>query len=133
MGSLANMVEGDRKGLPHEVTGLPALNLDTMQGAEIPAEYDITKVLGDTLMCEIIDEAKNGEVLRGGIYINQDITKKIWRVGKVIMLGPQCSGVVGKGDLVMYPNDRGIPMINMGKKFIFLNEERIFCVCKEKK
>jgi hypothetical protein len=35
--------------------------------------------------------------------------------------------------LVMYLNDRGIPMINMGKKFIFLNEERIFCVCKEKK
>jgi hypothetical protein len=80
MGSLANMVEGDRKGLPHEVMGLPALNLDTMQGAEIPAEYDITKVLGDTLMCEIIDEAKNGEVLRGGIYINQDLNS-VWILG----------------------------------------------------
>lgn len=133
MGGLADMVEGTRGGLPHEVRGLPSLNLDSMQGAEIPDEDEIDKVLGDTIVCEVIDETKEGEVMRGGIIINQDMTKKMWRKGEVVKLGPNCSGVVKLGDWVMYPNDKGLPLARLGKKYVFLNEERIFCTLKKPK
>ena len=76
------------------------------------------------------DENNNGEVNRDGIWLKQDITSKMWRVALVIKAGPTCSGNVKVGDYVMYPSDKGLPMVRTNKKYIFLNESRIFCTCK---
>jgi co-chaperonin GroES (HSP10) len=133
MGKLAAAVENEGRGsLPRENNGLPSLDLTDMQGIDIPTQYAIDKVLGDILMCELVDENENGEVNRNGIWLKQDINGKMWRVAKVIKIGPEVSGIVKAGDHVMYPSDKGIPMLNMGKKYIFLNEPRIFCTCKPK-
>lgn len=132
MSSLANMIEQEGRGaLPRENFGLPSLDLTEMQGIEIPCNYEITGVLGDILMCEVADESSSGEVNRGGIWLKQEINSKMWRVARVVKVGPQCSGNVHVGDLVMYPSDKGLPMVKLGKKYIFLNEQRIFCICKE--
>ena len=134
MASLSKMIAEDQRGsLPRENFGLPSLDLTDMQGIEIPLEFDITAVLGDILMCEVADEGKEGEVKRGGIIISQAMATKMWRVAKVILRGPQCSETVQVGDYVMYPSDKGIPLISHeGKKLVFLNEARMFCVCKPK-
>jgi co-chaperonin GroES (HSP10) len=131
MGNLADIVqnEGGRGDLPNETRGLPSLDLTEMQGSDVPPDYEIQEVLGDILMCEVADENETGEINRGGIWLKQEVTAKLWRVAKVIKTGPQCSGVVKEGDHVMYPSDKGIPMIQHHKKYIFLNEQRIFCTC----
>lgn len=133
MGKLGEIVglEIDARGtLPFENNGLPPLDLTDMQGITIPTSFEIEGVLGDILMCELADENEDGEVNRGGIWLKQEINGKMWRVAKVIKTGPQCSGVVKVGDFVMYPSDKGLPMVDIGKKYIFLNEQRIFCTCK---
>jgi hypothetical protein len=129
MSKLAAMVEADGRGSLPKNNGLPTLDLNDMQGISIPLEYAIENVLGDILMCEIIDETDNGEVNRNGIWLKQDVTGKMWRVAKVIKMGPECSGVVKLGDCVMYPSDKGLPVIKVNKKYVFLNEPRIFCTC----
>ena len=131
MSNLAAAIEKEGRGnLPAENFGLPAYSLESMQGVAVPTDYEITSVLGDILMYEIVDENESGEVNRGGIWIKQDVTQKMWRVAKVYKAGPRCSDNIKEGDFVMYPSDRGIPMINRDKKkYIFLNEPRIFCVC----
>ena len=122
---------GASGSLPRENFGLPSLDLTEMQGNPVPPDIEITGVLGDILMCEIADESEDGQTVnRGGIFVSTDISKKLWRVGKVVKAGPQCSDAVKVGDHVMYPSDKGIPMIQHKKKYIFLNEQRIFCTCK---
>lgn len=132
MASLAKVIAEEARGsLPRENFGLPSLDLTSMQGVEIPLEFDITAVLGDILMCEIADENVEGEVKRNGIIISQAMATKMWRVAKVILRGPQCSDTIQIGDYVMYPSDKGIPLISHeGKKMVFLNEARMFCVVK---
>lgn len=131
MSKLAQMIEDEGRGaLPRENFGLPSLDLTDMQGSDVPPDYEITNVLGDILMCEIADENETGEINRGGIWVKQEVSAKLWRVAKVVKTGPQCSGVVKAGDHVMYPSDKGIPMVQHKKKYIFLNEQRIFCTCK---
>jgi len=130
MTTLHEEVHNEHGTLPRENFGLPALNLDDMQGTNVPSEIEILGVLGDILMCIVADEGVDGEVNRGGIIVNTDITQKVWRVAKVVKKGPDCSGVVKEGDHVMYPSDKGIPMVQLGHKYIFLNEQRIFCTCK---
>ena len=131
MSKLAEMVQNSGRGaLPDQIIGLPPLDLTEMQGVSIPTSYEIDTVLGDILMCELADENNNGEVNRDGIWLKQDITSKMWRVALVIKTGPTCSGNVKVGDYVMYPSDKGLPMVRTNKKYIFLNESRIFCTCK---
>lgn len=128
MGKLAQMVEDNGRGsLPRENFGLPSLDLSDMQGVGVPVDYDIRQVMGDILMCEVADESPNGDINRGGVWIKQEVVTRMWRVAKVVKAGPLCSGVVKVGDHVMYPSDKGLPMIQHKKKYIFLNESRIFC------
>ena len=122
----------NERGLPVENRGIPPLNLDTMQGTRLTRDWITKKLLGDIVMAEYVDENEHGEVMREGIWLKQDITGKLWRVAKVVMKGPQCSDNFNIGDLIRFPGDRGIPMISAGgKKFIYLNEERIFDVVEE--
>jgi co-chaperonin GroES (HSP10) len=112
--------------------GKGTLDLTKMNGVRIPTDYDITNVFGDIIMLKIIDQNEHGEVLRDGIWINQNTVTRMWRVGEVVKVGPQCKNVE-VGMHLMYPSDRGIPMIgHEGESFIFLNEERIFAQVKIK-
>ena len=131
MSKLADVIEQEGRGaLPRENFGLPSLDLTEMQGVSIPADWEIDGVLGDVLMCEVIDENESGEVLRNGIWLKQDIVGKMWRVAKVEKVGPECTGRINVGEYVMYPSDKGLPMMRHKKKYIFLNEPRVFCTCK---
>jgi co-chaperonin GroES (HSP10) len=130
MAKLKDETDGGRTSLARENNGLPPLDLMEMQGVSIPLSFEIENVLGDILMCELADENDQGEVNRGGIWLKQDISGKMWRVAKVIKTGPDCTKNVKAGDFVMYPSDKGIPMVKLGKKYVFLNEQRLFCTCK---
>ena len=116
----------EQEPLTAEVHGIAPLNLDSMMGTDLPNEFEFTGVFGDLVMCEVIDENEHGEVWRNGIWVAQDVTKKLWRRGRVTLKGPLCVGIE-VGDEVAYPSDRGIPMVSLSrKKYIFLNMERIF-------
>lgn len=113
--------------------GLPTLNLDSMNGVTVPNDWTITRVMGDIIMAEIIDENEHGEVLRNGLWLKPEITKKMWRVAKIYKIGPKVQDLA-VGDLIQYPSDKGLPMIAKNKKkFIFLNQERIFAVVEQDK
>lgn len=91
---------------------------------------------------EFIDESSDegaGDVIkRGGIFIPTNALNKAWRKAKVILTGPDVKHAK-IGDIVMFPNDKGAPVSNMdieghGKisKGMFLNENRLFGICKAK-
>ena len=114
------------RGQEAENRGLPSLKLDSMVGTKVPEGFEFEALFGDILMCELVDEDQDGNVWRDGVWVNQDITKKLWRRGKVALAGPECKGI-DIGDHVAYPSDRGIPMVSANKKkYIFLNQERLF-------
>lgn len=123
MTSLANQLKA---GLDDEVKGLA--NLDVYKGMNMPTDYKITELLGDIIMAEYVDADSDGRLVnRGGIYIDNDLSRNTWRVAEVTLVGPDVSDRVKIGSLVMFPNDKGIPAVTMSKKpAIFLNEERIF-------
>ena len=83
----------------------------------------------------MVDESEDGEsVLRDGIYIPLNINTKAWRIGQVLLKGPNCISVKS-GNHVVFPGDKGIPVKNMLIKGVgnvktgyFINEERIFGV-----
>jgi hypothetical protein len=114
--------------------GLPELEM--YANMSLPADYEITEVLGDIIMAEFVDCSQDGELLmRGGILINNNMTQNTWRVAKVLIHGKGCSDIIKKGVLIMFPNDKGIKAVLPGKKkrpVIFLNEERIFGIVSQK-
>lgn len=111
-----------------EVHGYTPLNLDDMQGTDVPSDFEFEALFGDIIQLEVIDENEHGEVFRNGIYLKQDVTQKMWRKGRVKLAGPQAQAAGLKvGDIVGYPSDRGLQMVLSGKKkYVFLNMERIF-------
>lgn len=116
------------------VGGRTTFKMDETGSTRIPGDWDIETPLHDIIMAEYADENAQGEVLRDGIWLKQEITNKLWRVAKVLKMGPSCSENIKPGVLIMFPSDRGIPMITFsGKKLIFLNEERIFAIVKKPK
>jgi co-chaperonin GroES (HSP10) len=116
--------------LNDNVHGYPPLNLDECQNLST-SDLDPSKakkVLGDVILCELLDESGDGLVQRGGILVKEDMGSRLWRRAKVIKVGSQCKDV-SAGDVVVYPSDRGIKMIGVDKKkYLFLNESRIFYV-----
>ena len=96
--------------------------------------WKLTKVLDDILMCQYIDVSEDGtEVKRGSIYVPINAVNFTWRLAKVVLAGPDCK-TVKEGDVVVFPNDKGIQVANMNdlKHVVFLNESRIFGVCQLK-
>lgn len=109
-----------------------SFKMDEVGTTRIPNDWDIETPLHDIIMAEYVDENEHGEVLRNGIWLKQEITNKLWRVAKVLKMGPSCSDNIKPGVLIMFPSDKGIPMITFsGQKLIFLNEERIFAIVKK--
>lgn len=113
-----------------------AVDLEKMKGIELPDnEWDITDVLDDIIMVQFVDVPEDGDgdyIMRRGIVVKTDPAKMLWRVGKVIIHGPKCSKQIKKGTYILMPNDRGIhvPQIGEFKHVAFINEERIFGLCK---
>lgn len=119
--------------LPRENNGIA--NLDPYQDCPLPEDYEVTELLGDVIMAEYADVAEDGQsVVRNGIILPSGVVdKKAWRVGKVLLVGPNAKQVK-KDHYVIFPGDKGIIGIQRGgKTVIFLNEERIFGICQANK
>lgn len=111
------------------------VQLDNYLGHEMNLEdWTLKKVLDDILMCQYIDINEDGtEIKRGSIWVPINTVHFTWRLAKVLLAGPDCK-TVKKGNVVVFPNDKGIQVANMNglKNVVFLNESRIFGVCEPK-
>lgn len=107
-------------------------DIDQYKNCPLPEDFEITELLGDTIQVEYADVAEDGKSLvRNGIILPSAIVdQKAWRIGKVILTGPN-TRQVKSGHYVIFPGDKGLPGIQKnGKMTVFLNEERIFGICK---
>lgn len=109
----------------------------------LPQDFDLKdfvfkKLLDDVILVEFIDlVGDEGEYAeRNGILISTTEVQNMWRKGKVILKGPNAN-YVEVGDIVVFPNNMGIPIKNLEvwehgplKNGLFLNEQRIFGVCE---
>ena len=119
--------------LPRENNGIA--DLDPYQDCPLPEDFEVTELLGDVIMAEYADVATDGKsLIRNGIILpNEVVDKKAWRVGKVLLVGPNAKQVK-VGHHVIFPGDKGIIGIQKGgKTVIILNEERIFGICSNSK
>ncbi len=107
-------------------------DIDPYQNCPLPEDFEITELLGDVIQVVYADTAEDGRSLvRNGIILPEEVVdNKAWRVGKVVLAGPDTKQVK-TGHYVIFPGDKGIKGIQKnGKLNIFLNEERIFGICK---
>jgi hypothetical protein len=110
-------------------------DLDPYSNCPLPEDYEITELLGDVIQVEYADVAQDGKSLvRNGIILpNEVVDNKAWRVGKVLLTGPNTKQVK-KGHYVIFPGDKGLKgMQKQGKANVFLNEDRIFGICEPAK
>ena len=101
-------------------------------------DYELNFIFDDILLIEYADETDRGEIERNGILIPANAMNKAWRRGKVILTGPDVK-YTKEGDIVIFPNNMGVTISNVtitnkGKirNGVFLNEERMFGICKKK-
>lgn len=101
--------------------------------------YKLNKVLDDILLVQYVDLSNDGKsVVRNGIHIPLSQVQRTWRLARVILTGPLCK-YAQAGDIVCFPDDKGIKVDNISIKGIegsardcvFLNEQRIFGVCEK--
>lgn len=103
-------------------------------------DYVLSKLFDDVMLVEYCDlvsgEGSSDYILRGGIAIPVAQVHNAWRKGKVILKGPNVR-YTGLGDIVVFPNNMGIPISNLEvkdhgkvKNGLFLNEQRMFGVCE---
>lgn len=98
--------------------------------------YNLKEILDDVLLVKYVDETEDGSsVVRNGILVPINAETRAWRIGEVILAGPNAK-YVKKGDYVCFPNNLGVPVANLDidnygtlKKGLFLNEQRIFGIC----
>ena len=101
-------------------------------------DYELNFIFDDILLIEYADETDKGEIERNGILIPANAMNKAWRRGRVILAGPDAK-YTKEGDIVIFPNNMGVTISNVtitnkGKirNGVFLNEERMFGICKKK-
>ena len=101
--------------------------------------YELTTVLDDIILVKYVDCNDDGtEILKNGVWVPINVNTYAWRLGEVVLAGPRCN-LVKVGDVVCFPNDKGIQVGNLEvegqgklKNSCVLNEERIFGMCKPK-
>ena len=107
---------------------------------DLSDEFVLSFIYDDIILVEYIDETADdgGEIIRGGIVVPTNTLTKAWRKAQVILAGPECK-YTNVGDIVMFPNDKGASVSNMEidgygkiKNGMFLNEQRLFGICKRK-
>lgn len=102
-------------------------------------DYELSFIFDDILLVEYIDTTNEGDgVIRNGIYVPTNALTKAWRKARVILAGPDAK-YTKVGDIVIFPNNLGVTVSNIDienvgsiKNGIFLNENRIFGICKPK-
>lgn len=104
-------------------------------------DYKLSFVFDDIVLVEFIDEiedSKGSVIERNGLFIPSNVNTKAWRKAEVVLTGPNVL-YCKKGDIVIFPNDKGVTVSNMDidnygkvKKGMFLNEQRIFGIAKKK-
>ena len=102
--------------------------------------YDLDKILDDVILAEFVDVTSDkDEIVRNGIIVKTNAMTNAWRLAKVILCGPNCK-LVKKGDIIMFPNNMGVQITKITvtghgnvKNGIFINEQRIFGVCRQQK
>jgi len=101
-------------------------------------DFELSAIFDDILLVEYIDETETGEVVRNGIYVPTNAITKAWRKARVVLAGPKTQ-YTKVGDIVIFPNNLGVTVANIAvtdkgtiKKGIFLNEDRVFGICKLK-
>ena len=120
----------EQQGLPQENCGVGTL--EAYANAGLPSNFEFTEMLNDVIMASYADTMEGSDdLVRNGIVLpNNVVDQKAWRVGKAILTGPGCASVK-PGDYFIFPGDKGIKAIQKnGRQVIFLNEERIFGICK---
>ena len=99
--------------------------------------FKLSAVMDDIILIQYADagDSRGDTVMRGGIAIPLAHVEKAWRIGKAVLVGPNCKSVK-VNDFVCFPSDRGIPCSNLDvegvgvlKDATFLNEGRIFGIC----
>ena len=116
------------KPLARENKGL--VEIENYKEYPLPQDFEITSVLDDIIMAEYADTSDDGRsVMRNGLHLPQGvIDHRAWRVGKVVLAGPNASLKVGQH--FIFPGDKGMPSIRKdGRQLLFINEYRIFCLC----
>ncbi len=104
-------------------------------------DYTLTKLMDDVMLLEFCDlvsvDSGDEYIQRGGIIIPVTQVHNMWRKGKVILKGPRVN-FTEVGEIVMFPANMGVQISNVEvegygtvKKGLFLNEQRMFGVCKE--
>lgn len=102
-------------------------------------DYELSFIFDDILLVEYIDATNDGDgVIRNGIYVPTNALTKAWRKARVILAGPDAK-YTKVGDIVIFPNNLGVTVSNIDienvgpvKSGVFLNENRIFGICKPK-
>lgn len=95
--------------------------------------FKLKMVLDDVLLVKYVDETDDGTLIkRRGLFVPVNIDSKAWRIGQVVLAGPNAT-LAKQGDYVIFPNNMGIPIANIEvegqgtiDKGLFLNEQRIF-------
>jgi len=100
--------------------------------------FKLSQVLDDVLLIKYADlaDGTGDTVMRNGIMVPLAHVQRAWRIGQVVLAGPYCKHTV-VGDFVCFPSDKGLPCSNLDvdgigvlKDATFLNEARIFGICK---
>ncbi|NDB30160.1 hypothetical protein EB151_11500, partial [archaeon] len=107
------------------------INLDVYKSDNLSLlGYKLNKVLDDILLVQFVDLSNDGKsVVRNGIHIPLSQMQRTWRLARVILRGPLCK-FADVGDIVCFPDDKGIKVDNITVKGIegsvrdcvFLNE-----------
>ena len=101
-------------------------------------DYELSFIFDDILLIEYVDETEDGDVMKGSIVVPSNALNKAWRKGRVILSGPDAK-YAKEGDVVVFPNNMGVTISGVTitgkgkiKNGVFLNEERMFGICKLK-
>lgn len=102
-------------------------------------DFVLSQVYGDIILVEFIDLSDDGDFIkRGSIFIQTNAVTKAWRKAKVVLVGTDVRNTK-PGDIVMFPNDKGVTVSGMDikgygkvKSGMFLNEQRLFGKCEPK-
>ena len=117
------------------------IDLDAYKGDMFDLDqFKLSAVFDDIVLVEMIDETDdNGatSIVRNGLHVPVNILTKAWRKAQVVLTGPNVQHAK-VGNIVIFPNDRGVEVSNIEvvgygklKKGKFLNEQRLFGICKK--
>ena len=100
-------------------------------------DWEITNLFKDTVLIQFVDaveEDGDEEYIKKDedsvILIPASKARDFFRLGKVVLAGPDCSEFIKPGTHVIVPPAmglRGLKKVN-GRKTVFIREEQIMCV-----